>query len=76
MHSVLANYYEEAYKLVRQYSPSVVFVFNDIYKWTLNRWDYFMLENSYYNVALDFHLYDWGPPGIFFDFIVQYESHE
>lgn len=58
-HDILLNYYEEAYKIIRNYSSTVMVIFNELYPSEYNWWNDELKEPHYYNVILDMHLYEW-----------------
>ena len=59
---MLVEFYKEAYRTIRRYSETNIFVFNDIYSDFYDSWNYILQEPDFYNVALDLHLYDWQEP--------------
>lgn len=58
-HTVLQEYYDKAYKIVRQHSPTAMVLFNELYGYLYGKWNQFLLEPDYYNVVVDWHLYEW-----------------
>lgn len=58
-HTLLSSYYQKAYRLIRSYSHTTLVVFNELYEHLYSKWDDVMLEPDYYNVMVDWHLYDW-----------------
>jgi len=57
--TVLLEYYSNAYKIIRKYSKSALIVFNELYSYDFQNWNNRLLEPYYYNVIIDWHLYDW-----------------
>jgi len=58
----LLKFYQDAYILVRRYSPSVAVVFNELYEGCYALWRNKLREPEYYNVLIDLHLYNWQLP--------------
>ena len=58
-HTILQEYYEKAYKIVREHSPTALVLFNELYSYLYGKWNQFLLEPDYYNVIVDWHLYEW-----------------
>jgi glucan 1,3-beta-glucosidase len=58
-HTILQEYYEKAYKIVREHSPTAIVLFNELYSYLYGKWNQFLLEPDYYNVIVDWHLYEW-----------------
>lgn len=61
----LLSYYESSYRILRTYSHTGIFIFNDIYSKSYSFWNLALKEPEFYNVALDLHLYDWQEPYTF-----------
>ena len=56
-HTLLHQYYVDSYHIIRQYSDSALVVFNELYVHLFNKWNDALLEPHFYNVVLDWHLY-------------------
>ncbi|CAM9532715.1 unnamed protein product, partial [Ectocarpus fasciculatus] len=63
--TVLVDFYNAAYRVIRRNSDTAVVVFNDIYSDFYDSWNQILQEPAFYNVALDLHLYDWQEPYTF-----------
>eukprot|EP01038_Epipyxis_sp_PR26KG_P012436 gene12436-16680_t len=61
-HTALVLFYQAAYKVVRKYSPNCLVVFNELYEKCYSYWKNVLKEPEYYNVVVDWHLYDWQLP--------------
>jgi aryl-phospho-beta-D-glucosidase BglC (GH1 family) len=62
-HSQLVEYYTNAYRIIRSYSPDSIVVFNELYDFFYPWWDWELREkDGFYNIILDVHLYDWQQP--------------
>ena len=61
-HDILLNYYQNAYKIIRKKSRTAMVIFNELYADYYNIWDNELLEPSYYNIIIDYHLYNWQQP--------------
>lgn len=61
-HEELSQYYRDSYTIIRKYSKTAVVVFNELYANYYSWWDNEMKEPQYYNVIMDWHLYDWQLP--------------
>lgn len=57
--TIILDYYSSAYKIIRKYSKSTLVVFNELYSYDFHNWNYQLQEPDYYNVIIDWHLYDW-----------------
>jgi hypothetical protein len=58
-HTLLQHYYEDAYWIIRSRSNTTFVVFNELYEHCFPTWDAVLLEPMYFNVFVDWHLYDW-----------------
>lgn len=58
-HTVLAAFYEQAYHIVRRHSPSAHVIFNELYQNCYHSWNKLLREPQFYNVIVDWHLYEW-----------------
>ena len=58
-HSLLLQYYQKAYSIVRKHSATALVVFNELYPEFYYSWNHSLQEPGYYNVVMDLHLYDW-----------------
>jgi len=56
-HTVLLQYYTDAYHIIRQHSATALVVFNELYAPLFSRWNDALSEPDFYNVVLDLHLY-------------------
>ena len=56
-HTLLHQYYVDSYHIIRQYSNSALVVFNELYVHLFSKWNDALLEPHFYNVVLDWHLY-------------------
>ena len=72
--TILQNYYEDAYTIMRSYNPDIYIGFHDGFRgYDFNSWNSFFTNNDHFtNVFLDVHLYhvfgDWEKsPGVPFD---------
>jgi glucan 1,3-beta-glucosidase len=61
-HSVLLKYYYDSYHIIRESSSTALVVFNELYESYYSAWGGELLEPDYYNVVVDWHLYDWQEP--------------
>jgi hypothetical protein len=61
-HLLLEEYYVSAYALVRAHCETCLVVFNELYEVAYPMWNLALQEPGYYNVAMDWHLYDWQEP--------------
>ena len=61
-HDILLDYYEKSYAIIRKYSNTALVVFNELYADYYGSWSGVLQEPAYYNVAVDWHLYDWQEP--------------
>lgn len=61
-HNTLESYYIDSYKIIREHSSTALVVFNELYKEFYSSWDKFAREPEFYNVVIDFHLYNWQEP--------------
>ena len=59
-HAILERFYQDSYKIIRGYSNTTIIILNELYEHCYASWNEVMLEPEYYNVMIDFHLYDWG----------------
>jgi glucan 1,3-beta-glucosidase len=60
-HWELRAFYNASYTMIRERHPSLLIVFNELYPKCFSWWTDTLLEPSYYNVAMDLHIYDWQP---------------
>lgn len=61
-HALLASYYKDSYAIIRKHSADATVVFNELYPAYYSWWDNELREPDYYNVVMDWHLYDWQQP--------------
>jgi glucan 1,3-beta-glucosidase len=61
-HDILLKFYEDSYAIIREHSPTALVVFNELYAQFYGSWDAALQEPDYYNVVVDWHLYDWQEP--------------
>jgi glucan 1,3-beta-glucosidase len=61
-HSLLVNFYQEAYQIIRYYHESCLVIINELYDQNYPAWNNVMKEPLYYNVIMDYHLYNWQFP--------------
>lgn len=67
-HSLLIhNYYEKAYRIIRKYHKSCYIMINELEEKAYHLYANDLQEPVYYNVIMDYHLYNWQDP---------YESNE
>lgn len=62
-HQVLKEYYQKAYSIIRKYSDSTVVIFSILWSDFYGVWKDELKEPDYYNVVVDWHLYDWDEDG-------------
>ena len=62
-HDELKEYYQKAYSIIRKYSDSVVVIFSILWSDYYGTWKDELKEPDYYNVVVDWHLYDWDDDG-------------
>ena len=51
-HTVLATFYEQAYSIVRRYSPDAHVIFNELYQSCFHSWNKLLREPQFYNVII------------------------
>ena len=61
-HSLLVSYYQQAYEIIRSYHPTCYIVINELYEKAYRKWANDLQEPQYYNVIMDYHLYNWQDP--------------
>eukprot|EP00602_Paraphysomonas_sp_CaronLab_P011736 CAMPEP_0185042000 /NCGR_PEP_ID=MMETSP1103-20130426/41994_1 /TAXON_ID=36769 /ORGANISM="Paraphysomonas bandaiensis, Strain Caron Lab Isolate" /LENGTH=302 /DNA_ID=CAMNT_0027581975 /DNA_START=739 /DNA_END=1647 /DNA_ORIENTATION=- len=61
-HDLLLKFYSESYGIIRQYSDTALVVFNELYEEFYSAWKDSLVEPDYYNVVVDWHLYNWQEP--------------
>lgn len=61
-HTMLVNYYTSAYKIIRSYHSSCHIWINELYEHNYMKWKFELQEPSFYNVIMDYHLYNWQYP--------------
>ena len=62
-HGDIAQYYRDAYQVIRQHCSTCIAVFNELYPLNYDLWvSEGLLEPEFYNVVMDFHLYNWQEP--------------
>jgi glucan 1,3-beta-glucosidase len=57
-HFTLAAFYQNAYHIIRRHNPRIMVVFNELYQKCYSWWNQVLMEPVYYNVIVDWHLYD------------------
>lgn len=61
-HDLLVSFYQQAYAIIRGYSSSMMVVINELYEESYPLYSNDLQEPEYYNVIMDYHLYDWQQP--------------
>jgi hypothetical protein len=61
-HTALLNFYIDAYSVVRKYNKNCYVVFNELYEKCYILWKKVLQEPDFYNVIVDWHLYNWQQP--------------
>lgn len=56
-HTALHNFYVSSYHIIRQYSATAWVVFNELYVPVFPKWNTALHEPHFYNVVIDWHLY-------------------
>lgn len=62
-HDELKEYYQKAYSIIRKYSDSVCVIYSILWSDYYGTWKDELKEPDYYNVVVDWHLYDWDEEG-------------
>jgi glucan 1,3-beta-glucosidase len=57
-HVMLLHFYQSAYEIIRRYDRRTLVVFNELYANFYGWWNAELQEPTYYNVIVDYHLYD------------------
>lgn len=58
-HSALVTFFESAYRIIRTHNKECMVVINELYEASYRRWGNALQEPDFYNVIMDFHLYNW-----------------
>jgi len=58
-HTLLLEFYQDAYWIIRDYSKTALVIFNELYSEYYADWKGELAEPEYFNVVVDWHLYDW-----------------
>ena len=61
-HELLAQFYRDGYNIIRKHSDEAIVVFKELFSQLYASWKDEMREPNYYNVVMDWHLYDWQAP--------------
>lgn len=61
-HTALLDFYEKSYAIIRGYSTEALVVFNELYTNQYSWWNQALLEPDFYNVVVDWHLYQFQYP--------------
>ena len=61
-HQALLDYYTKAYDIVRRECHKCRVVINELYPEFYSKWKGDLAEPSFYNVVMDWHLYNWQQP--------------
>jgi glucan 1,3-beta-glucosidase len=64
-HNLLVSFYERAYRIIRSYHKTCLVLINELYERNWKKWSNALQEPQFYNVVMDYHLYNWQNPYTF-----------